>query len=234
MRPVHRCRNKQIFGGAKDFCPNFPKLAQKVVFQLLWTVFWCDLEKMVFTCFSANVGRHFCPNFQQIKYFEGALASSAPSPPTPLGLWSREKQFKQPSSFGRFEKLDCQMHQLIWWPVLNKNRCSTMFCSFHFSEVVQFRKKWKYFAKNEICHATLATVESSFFHKSASTRAKSAVPYQKIRTPLAFSNMGKVIHAFRRNISPSFSLCLLIKNRQTVVFIRELCNDIWFSVRVWG
>jgi len=28
---VHRCRSKQIFGGAKDFCPNFPKLARKVV-----------------------------------------------------------------------------------------------------------------------------------------------------------------------------------------------------------
>jgi len=35
----HRCRSKQIFGSAKDFCPNFPKLAQKVVGQLLPTVF---------------------------------------------------------------------------------------------------------------------------------------------------------------------------------------------------
>jgi len=23
----HRCRNKQIFGSAKEFCPNFPKIA---------------------------------------------------------------------------------------------------------------------------------------------------------------------------------------------------------------
>jgi len=29
-----RCRSKQIFGGGKDFCPNFPKLSQKVVVQL--------------------------------------------------------------------------------------------------------------------------------------------------------------------------------------------------------
>jgi len=36
---MRRCRSKQIFGGAKDFCPNFPKLAQKVVVQLLPTVF---------------------------------------------------------------------------------------------------------------------------------------------------------------------------------------------------
>jgi len=49
---------KQIFEGAKDFCTNFPKLAQKVVVQILPTVFWCDLQNMVFTCFSANVGRH--------------------------------------------------------------------------------------------------------------------------------------------------------------------------------
>jgi len=41
----------------KDFCPNLPKLAQKVV-QILLTLFWCNLQKMVFTCFSANVGRH--------------------------------------------------------------------------------------------------------------------------------------------------------------------------------
>jgi len=35
----HRWRSKQIFGGAKTFWLNFPKLAQKVVVQLLPTVF---------------------------------------------------------------------------------------------------------------------------------------------------------------------------------------------------
>ena len=54
----HRCRSKRIFGGAKDFCSTFPKLAQKVVMHTLPTVFWCGLQKMVFTCFSANGGRH--------------------------------------------------------------------------------------------------------------------------------------------------------------------------------
>jgi len=63
-RRNHRCRSKQVFGGAKHFCPNFPKLAWKAVFHLLWTVFWCDLQKMVFTCFPANLGRYFCPDFQ--------------------------------------------------------------------------------------------------------------------------------------------------------------------------
>jgi len=29
--PFHQwCRSRQIFGGAKDFFPNFPKLARKV------------------------------------------------------------------------------------------------------------------------------------------------------------------------------------------------------------
>ena len=32
---AHRCRNKQIFGGAKDFCPIFSKLVQKVFVRLL-------------------------------------------------------------------------------------------------------------------------------------------------------------------------------------------------------
>ena len=32
---AHRCRSKQIFGGAKDFCLNFPKLARTVVVRLL-------------------------------------------------------------------------------------------------------------------------------------------------------------------------------------------------------
>jgi len=33
----HRCRSKQTFGGANDFCPNFPKLARKAVLRLLPT-----------------------------------------------------------------------------------------------------------------------------------------------------------------------------------------------------
>ena len=28
---IHRCSSNQIFGGAKDFCPNFSKLTQKVL-----------------------------------------------------------------------------------------------------------------------------------------------------------------------------------------------------------
>jgi len=27
----HRCRSKKILGGAKDFYPNFPKLARKIM-----------------------------------------------------------------------------------------------------------------------------------------------------------------------------------------------------------
>jgi len=28
---THRCRNRQIFGGAKEFCPDSPKLARKIL-----------------------------------------------------------------------------------------------------------------------------------------------------------------------------------------------------------
>jgi len=33
FNPVdHRCKSRKIFGGAKDFCPNFSKLARKIMF----------------------------------------------------------------------------------------------------------------------------------------------------------------------------------------------------------
>ena len=35
----HRCSSRQIFWGAKDICPNFPKLARKVFVRLLPTNF---------------------------------------------------------------------------------------------------------------------------------------------------------------------------------------------------
>jgi len=35
----HRCKSRQIFDGTKNFCPNFPKLAQKVFVRLLPTNF---------------------------------------------------------------------------------------------------------------------------------------------------------------------------------------------------
>jgi len=43
----HRCRSKNIFGGAKDFCPNFSKPAQKVVepSNFFQRCLRCDLQK---------------------------------------------------------------------------------------------------------------------------------------------------------------------------------------------
>jgi len=70
----YRCRNKQIFGGAKDFCPNFSKLAQKLLCNfcrpfLVWPfkkwsslVFLQTLGENFLKL--SNVGRHFYPNFQ--------------------------------------------------------------------------------------------------------------------------------------------------------------------------
>ena len=64
----HRCSSKHIFGGAKYFFPNFPKLAWKAVLQSFpanflpqrsWKHFLVWHPKKVFLCFSANVGRHF-------------------------------------------------------------------------------------------------------------------------------------------------------------------------------
>jgi len=64
----HRGRSRQNFGSAKDFCPNSPNLPEKSYVQFcLQTftnkdhedLFWCDLQKVVFMCFSANLGYHF-------------------------------------------------------------------------------------------------------------------------------------------------------------------------------
>jgi len=63
------CRSSQVLGSAKDFFPNFPKLARKVFVRVLPTkifshkdreiLFWCDLQKKFFSYFSGDVGRHF-------------------------------------------------------------------------------------------------------------------------------------------------------------------------------
>ena len=55
----HMCRSKQIFGGAKDFCPNFPELSRKAfgqffvrIFppttQIMKTFLWDHLQKEAF------------------------------------------------------------------------------------------------------------------------------------------------------------------------------------------
>jgi len=55
-------------GGAKDFCPNFLKIAEKFLCdfcqQILFykdreDLFWYDLQEKAFVCFSANIGRDF-------------------------------------------------------------------------------------------------------------------------------------------------------------------------------
>jgi len=148
---THRCRSRQIFRGAKDFCPNFPKLARKnseendfkknqkrLNFILVWAHFSNEsTSSTIFVQIYHNLpdknekshdlqnkknenvcifisgiifvkskhikrfckGFHtfcptfhkfvtdfkgFCPDFHHIKTFGGALALSAPPPPTPL------------------------------------------------------------------------------------------------------------------------------------------------------
>jgi len=60
---VHRCRRRQMFWGAKEFCPNFPKFARENLGHYLWvhlhkqTGFWNNLQKRS-SCDPANTGRH--------------------------------------------------------------------------------------------------------------------------------------------------------------------------------
>ena len=56
----HRCWNRQIFGGAKDFCPNYPKIARKI-FGLHFMRFSYEFGRHFFK--SKHVGRHFCSYF---------------------------------------------------------------------------------------------------------------------------------------------------------------------------
>ena len=105
----HRCRSRQIFGAAKDFCPIFPKIARKIFVPLLSTNFltqrsWRPFYGMTSKKRSAKVGRHFlklstvgrdfrldfqrfCPDFGQIKTFGVVLAPPA-NPPPPLARTS--------------------------------------------------------------------------------------------------------------------------------------------------
>jgi len=83
-----KCRSRQIFLCAKDFCPNVPKLAQNIFRPLFVRIFSHedhfsdDLQKCLHVILGAvffkskNVGRHFfiskhvghyiCPYFQEV------------------------------------------------------------------------------------------------------------------------------------------------------------------------
>ena len=104
----HRCKSRQMIGGAKEFCLDSPKLAQKIL-DLQKNALHVNLGAIIFK--SKHVGRHFCsdfwevlegsqrfcpdfrrifpvfmgfcPDFDQIKTFGGAVAPPAP-PPTPV------------------------------------------------------------------------------------------------------------------------------------------------------
>jgi len=60
---AHRCRSKQIFGSAKNFCPNFPKLARKVLGDIACKFFPSKIMKTFFGMTSKK-GLHvfFCKN----------------------------------------------------------------------------------------------------------------------------------------------------------------------------
>jgi len=96
------CSSRQVFGARSIFSRISPNLPETFFVQLLPTKFLAQrlkhffgvTSKKVFMCFSTNLGRHFLkssnfrrhfyPDFQQIKRFVGALAPTAPPPPTQL------------------------------------------------------------------------------------------------------------------------------------------------------
>jgi len=94
---IRRCRSRQIFGGAKDFCQNCPKLAKKKFGPLFVRIFshddrfWDDLQKKPLCvilhqlcAIFARIFRDFAKiftDFCQITTFGGGLA---PPPSIPL------------------------------------------------------------------------------------------------------------------------------------------------------
>jgi len=104
------CRSKQIFGVPRIFARISRNLPEKLFCDLCLQIFsnedhedlfWCDLQKKVFICYCANVGRHFAKifmDFSQIfryfaqisRIFPGFLTNQnfggllAPPPPTLL------------------------------------------------------------------------------------------------------------------------------------------------------
>jgi len=79
-----RCRGRQIFGGAKDFCPNLLKLTRKIcvskmIRTLLWKshkkglhVYYGEEKSQIQTYFDSQshhhtmrrkLSKHLCPNF---------------------------------------------------------------------------------------------------------------------------------------------------------------------------
>jgi len=105
--PFHqRCRSMHILG-IRFFAHMSPNLPEKLFVQLLPAIFLPERSSRPFFCVTSKKGLHvffckpwapffevkqrwlpfspgfqgFCPDFQQIKTFRGALA---PPPPTPL------------------------------------------------------------------------------------------------------------------------------------------------------
>ena len=77
----HRCRSRQILGGAKDFCPNFTKLARKTlqrkwppkrnVYTLILSAIFAKSKHIQRFCEGIHT---FCPNFS--KYFARLFTKS--------------------------------------------------------------------------------------------------------------------------------------------------------------
>ena len=95
---AHRRRSRQMFGGAKDFCPNSPQLARKNSItkwppKKLLMLFWAPFLLIFTGVFSdfqvfCEGFQRFCPDFHGFspnQNFWGALAPPEPCPPYTSG-----------------------------------------------------------------------------------------------------------------------------------------------------
>jgi len=80
---VHRCRSRLIFGGAKDFCPNFPKLARKFwpLFgkYLLMKTFFGMTSKKGLRVLLPTLGAIFARIFRKLPRFSGIFPGFSPN-----------------------------------------------------------------------------------------------------------------------------------------------------------
>ena len=133
----------KFLGVQRIFAQIFPNLPKKLSCNFYQPFLWRDLQKMVFSCLSANLGRQFsksdnvgchfcpdfqgfCPDFQQIKTFGGALAPAAPPPPAPLDLAPIVTPYKKRTN-------RCAVNISSFLSSLFTNNCHTYLFGFAFT-----------------------------------------------------------------------------------------------------
>jgi len=116
------CWSKQIFGGAKDFLPNFPNLPKKLSCNCCRPFLWCELQKNGLHLFSCKSLAPFLPRFsvilpkfsQILPKFSGIL----PGFSTNQNFWGCACTFCIPTSYTTGLKQGfstCGPRKNFWW-----------------------------------------------------------------------------------------------------------------------